>query len=163
MTLRTKSCRGSKDGDDDERNVHRIKQYEIKEEIGRGSFGAVHRAVDQYGVEYAVKEVSKSRLQKRANSNLVRQRSIWKQVRPGHPAAGLGFNAPLHRKSSVEREAKYNTNNSLDLIKDEIGIMTKLSHNRLISLHEVLDDPEEDPLHMVMDICKKGVVIKVIA
>ena len=31
---------------------HRINQYLIKQEIGRGSFGAVHLAVDQYGKEY---------------------------------------------------------------------------------------------------------------
>lgn len=32
--------------------VHRINQYIIKQEIGRGSFGAVHLAVDQHGNEY---------------------------------------------------------------------------------------------------------------
>jgi len=31
---------------------HRINQYIIKQEIGRGSFGAVHLAIDQYGHEY---------------------------------------------------------------------------------------------------------------
>jgi len=30
----------------------KINQYTILQEIGRGSFGAVHKAVDQYGVEY---------------------------------------------------------------------------------------------------------------
>lgn len=37
---------------DDGSSVHRINQYIIKEEIGRGSFGAVHLAVDQFGNEY---------------------------------------------------------------------------------------------------------------
>lgn len=37
---------------DDGGAIHRINQYEIKEELGRGSFGAVHLAVDQYGSEY---------------------------------------------------------------------------------------------------------------
>lgn len=32
-----------------------LNQYVIKEEIGRGSFGAVHLAVDQYGIEYVSK------------------------------------------------------------------------------------------------------------
>ena len=35
--------------------IHRINQYQIKQEIGRGSFGAVHLAVDQYGQEYVSK------------------------------------------------------------------------------------------------------------
>lgn len=38
--------------EDDGGAVHRINQYIIKQEIGRGSFGAVHLAVDQHGQEY---------------------------------------------------------------------------------------------------------------
>lgn len=38
--------------EDDGTAQHRINQYLIKQEIGRGSFGAVHLAVDQYGQEY---------------------------------------------------------------------------------------------------------------
>lgn len=52
-------------------------------------------------------------------------------------------------------------NNSLDLIKEEIAIMKKLHHNNLVALIEVLDDPEEDSLYMVLEMCKKGVVMKV--
>lgn len=37
---------------DDGTAEHRINQYLIKQEIGRGSFGAVHLAADQYGNEY---------------------------------------------------------------------------------------------------------------
>lgn len=36
--------------------MHRINQYVIKEEIGRGSFGAVHLAVDVDGNEYVRKQ-----------------------------------------------------------------------------------------------------------
>lgn len=52
-------------------------------------------------------------------------------------------------------------NNSLSLIKEEIAIMKKLSHNNLVSLIEVLDDPQEDSLYMVLEMCKKGVAMKV--
>ena len=38
--------------EDDGSAQHRINQYLVKQEIGRGSFGAVHLAVDQYGNEY---------------------------------------------------------------------------------------------------------------
>lgn len=51
--------------------------------------------------------------------------------------------------------------NSFDLIKEEIAIMKKLDHGNLVSLIEVLDDPEEDSLYMVLELCKKGVVMKV--
>ncbi|EME43556.1 hypothetical protein DOTSEDRAFT_72806 [Dothistroma septosporum NZE10] len=158
-TLNARSHYGS--SDDDGGAIHRINQYTIKQEIGRGSFGAVHLATDQYGHEYAVKEFSKSRLRKRAQSNLLRNP---KQLgrRPGHlaAAAGRGFNSPLHRQSSGDK-LNGESNNSLELIKEEIAIMKKLDHHNLVSLIEVLDDPEEDSLYMVLEMCKKGVVMKV--
>ena len=49
----------------------------------------------------------------------------------------------------------------MELIKEEIAIMKKLNHPNLVSLIEVLDDPSEDSLYMVMEMCKKGVVMKV--
>ncbi|CAG8131200.1 unnamed protein product [Penicillium olsonii] len=39
--------------------------------------------------------------------------------------------------------------------------MKKLNHHNLVSLIEVLDDPSEDSLYMVMEMCKKGVIMKV--
>ncbi|TKA61213.1 hypothetical protein B0A49_08530 [Cryomyces minteri] len=155
-TLNARSHYGS--SDDDGTAVHKINQYTIKQEIGRGSFGAVHLAVDQYGKEFAVKEFSKSRLRKRAQSNLLRRPDQAR--RPGHLAAGRGFNSPLHRLSSSDK-ADESSNNSLDLIKEEIAIMKKLNHTNLVALIEVLDDPDEDSLYMVLEMCKKGVVMNV--
>ena len=51
--------------------------------------------------------------------------------------------------------------NSIDLIKEEIAIMKKLDHPNLCGLIEVLDDPREDSLYMVMEMCKKGIIMKV--
>ncbi|GAO19603.1 hypothetical protein UVI_02063780 [Ustilaginoidea virens] len=50
---------------------------------------------------------------------------------------------------------------SLFLIREEIAIMKKLNHPNLVQLIEVLDDPEEDSLYMVMEMCKNGVVMAV--
>ncbi|KUJ19870.1 BcCMK3, calcium/calmodulin-dependent protein kinase [Mollisia scopiformis] len=145
--------------EDDGKAEHHINQYIIKDEIGRGSFGAVHLAVDQYGTEYAVKEFSKSRLRKRAQSNILRRPHGYR--RPGHLAAGMGFNSPLHRHSASDIHDNEEAGNPLYLIKEEIAIMKKLNHPNLVSLIEVLDDPEEDSLYMVLEMCKKGVVMKV--
>ncbi|TVY41940.1 Calcium/calmodulin-dependent protein kinase kinase [Lachnellula subtilissima] len=144
---------------EDGKAEHRINQYIIKDEIGRGSFGAVHLAVDQYGNEFAVKEFSKSRLRKRAQSNILRRPQGRR--RPGQLAAGLGLNAPLHRHSASDIQTGEEQGNPLYLIKEEIAIMKKLNHPNLVSLIEVLDDPDEDSLYMVLEMCKKGVVMKV--
>ncbi|KAB8300263.1 hypothetical protein EYC80_000469 [Monilinia laxa] len=145
--------------EEDGRAEHHINQYIIKDEIGRGSFGAVHLAVDQYGKEFAVKEFSKSRLRKRAQSNILRRPHYVR--RPGHLAAGSGFNSPLHRHSASDIHINEQQGNPLYLIKEEIAIMKKLNHPNLVNLIEVLDDPEEDSLYMVLEMCKKGVVMKV--
>ena len=39
--------------------------------------------------------------------------------------------------------------------------MKKLDHPNLVSLIEVLDDPDEDSLYMVLEMCKKGVIMNV--
>jgi [calcium/calmodulin-dependent protein kinase] kinase len=51
--------------------------------------------------------------------------------------------------------------NALELIREEIAIMKKLHHPNVVSLIEVLDDPTEDSLYMVLEMCKKGVVMRV--
>ena len=45
--------------EEDGRTYHKINQYTIIEEIGRGSYGAVHLASDQFGNEYASPTLTK--------------------------------------------------------------------------------------------------------
>ena len=83
------------------------------------------------------------------NTPLAKQKS---QVANG------GFNKPLSQDSLPPTPA---ITSSLDLIRQEIAIMKKLDHPNVVSLIEVLDDPTEDSLYMVLEMCKKGVVMKV--
>lgn len=151
----TPNARSSyKSSQDDGKWQRHINQYIIGEEIGRGSFGAVHLAVDQWGSEFAVKEFSKSRLRKRARSQFLRQPPHVRragQLQPG----GRGSPRPTFSGDDDEPES------SLHLIQEEIAVMKKLNHPNLVQLIEVLDDPDEDSLFMVLELCKKGVVMKV--
>ncbi|KAF9875477.1 calcium calmodulin dependent protein kinase [Colletotrichum karsti] len=142
----------------DGRSNHRINQYIIKQEIGRGSYGAVHLATDQFGTEYAVKEFSKVRLRKRAQSTMLRQ-----GARRPQRFARVSLNAPLsaHFGDFQENKTTASASDALFFIREEIAIMKKLNHPNLVQLIEVLDDPEEDSLYMVLEMCKKGVVMKV--
>lgn len=106
----------------------------------------------------AVKEFSKSRLRKRAQSSILRKPGA--RTPAGHLAAG-GINTPLHHRSASEIHRDEEAGNPLYLIREEIAIMKKLNHPNLVSLLEVLDDPSEDSLYMVLEMCKKGVVMKV--
>ncbi|KAJ4858876.1 protein kinase domain-containing protein [Trichoderma breve] len=137
----------------DGRTHHRINQYVIQEEIGRGSYGAVHLATDQFGNEFAVKEFSKVRLRRRAQSMAMRQG-------PGGPSRrmpGRGGIMPSQLMGLRDSEK----NDALFYIREEIAIMKKLNHPNLAQLIEVLDDPDEDSLYIVMEMCKKGVIMKV--
>lgn len=106
----------------------------------------------------AVKEFSKSRLRKRAQSSILRKPGARSPA--GHLAAG-GINVPLHHRSASDIHRDEAAGNPLYLIREEIAIMKKLNHPNLVSLFEVLDDPAEDSLYMVVEMCKKGVVMKV--
>ena len=133
------------DDDIDGCSRQRINQYLIKDEIGHGSYGAVRLATDQFGKEYAIKQFSKAQLRRRAQSNILRR-------------APRGPRNQSISQFSEQRmlEAK----DALFLIREEIAIMKKLNHPNLVQLYEVLDDPEDDSLYMVLEMCKKGVVMK---
>lgn len=126
----------------------------IQDEIGRGSYGSVHLGTDQFGTEYAVKEFSKVRLRKRAQSEILKHG-------PHRPLKRSGLDAPLTPYTSGGSLRAGEKTDALYLIRAEIAIMKKLNHPNLVQLIEVLDDPEEDSLYMVMEMCKKGVVMKV--
>lgn len=66
----------------------------------------------------------------------------------------------FHRKQ-FSRQEDAETKDALYLIRAEIAIMKKLNHPNLVALIEVLDDPEDDSLYMVLEMCKKGVVMKI--
>ncbi|KAI1374697.1 Pkinase-domain-containing protein [Hypoxylon crocopeplum] len=152
LNARTEYTNDETDG----RSQQAINQYTIKEEIGRGSYGAVHLATDQFGTEYAIKEFSKLRLRKRVQSNILRRPgpSGPRQLGPGR---GLWS---THRKQLSHHDAA-EAKDALYLIREEIAIMKKLNHPNLVQLIEVLDDPENDSLYMVLEMCKKGVIMKV--
>ena len=65
-----------------------------------------------------------------------------------------------HKKQLSHHEVA-ESKDALYLIREEIAIMKKLNHPNLVQLIEVLDDPENDSLYMVLEMCKKGVIMKV--
>jgi serine/threonine protein kinase len=51
--------------------------------------------------------------------------------------------------------------NPIDLVRGEIAILKKLAHPNIVRLYEVLDDPRQDGLFMVFELCEKGTVMEV--
>lgn len=124
----------------------RVNQYLIKESIGKGAYGIVSLAVDTTsGIEYAMKEFSKSRLRRKNRSNMMR------------PAGQGGIRGKRTSFSIRARNIQTGeSEDSMDLIKGEMAIMKKLDHNNIVKLYEVLDSDNDDVLYMVFEMCHKG-------
>lgn len=114
--------------------------------------------VAQLTLSKAVKEFSKSRLRKRALSQNLRK---GPQGRPRKPPKRVKNDdgSPLTPQAGGEHPGE--EKDALYLIREEVAIMKKARHPNLVALIEVLDDPEEDSLYMVLEMCKKGVAMKV--
>ncbi|KAF7218423.1 calcium/calmodulin-dependent protein kinase kinase 1-like [Nothobranchius furzeri] len=102
-----------------------LNQYKLKKEIGKGSYGVVKLAYNEDSEQYyAMKVVSKKKLLKQCG--FLRRPS------------STGLNSNLFPKNMQPLERVYR----------EIAILKKLDHRNVVKLVEVLDDPDEDGLHM---------------
>ncbi|KAJ3225195.1 Calcium/calmodulin-dependent protein kinase kinase 1 [Clydaea vesicula] len=121
-------------------HVHgRVNQYEILRDIGAGAFGKVALCRDSTsGRFYASKIMSKQRLKKKFR---------WSNLPNKSGCGGIGKPAVSFDNSSA--------------IKREIAIFKKMSHPNINALVEVLDDPDEDNLYMIFELCEYGQIMKI--
>uniref|UniRef100_A0A3B5LKJ5 calcium/calmodulin-dependent protein kinase n=1 Tax=Xiphophorus couchianus TaxID=32473 RepID=A0A3B5LKJ5_9TELE len=104
-----------------------LNQYKLKKEIGKGSYGVVKLAYNEDSEQYyAMKVVSKKKL--------IRLCGFLR--RP--PPQGSNSQQDLFPKFMQPLERVYR----------EIAILKKLDHPNVVKLVEVLDDPDEDGVHM---------------
>ncbi|XP_017271748.1 calcium/calmodulin-dependent protein kinase kinase 1b isoform X1 [Kryptolebias marmoratus] len=115
-----------------------LNQYKLNKEIGKGSYGVVKLAYNEDSEQYyAMKVVSKKKLMK--------QCGFLRRMPPS------GSNSDLFCKVMQPLERIYR----------EVAILKKLDHPNVVKLVEVLDDPDEDGLHMAFELMTKGPVIEV--
>lgn len=151
----------------------RLNQYLIIRVLGNGAFGTVHLALNtDTNTRVAVKEFSKSRLRRNRLSRMSSAggfRGLRGRGRGGRGGA-FGAGLPGHTTStsasastSADANATLVTNldDPMDLVRTEVAIMKKLNHNNVVKLLEVLDDPSQDSLWMVYELCDNGVLMDV--
>ncbi|CAB1418370.1 unnamed protein product [Pleuronectes platessa] len=116
-----------------------LNQYKLKNEIGKGSYGVVKLAYDEDSEQYyAMKVVSKKKL--------MRMCGFLRRLPPPRS----------NSQDPLPRAALY-----LEKVYKEIAILKKLDHHNVVKLVEVLDDPDEDGLHMAFELVTKGPVMEV--
>ncbi|XP_034460129.1 calcium/calmodulin-dependent protein kinase kinase 1b [Hippoglossus hippoglossus] len=116
-----------------------LNQYKLKNEIGKGSYGVVKLAYDEDSEQYyAMKVVSKKKLMR---------------------LCGFLRRLPPPRSNSQDPLPKAALH--LEKVYKEIAILKKLDHHNVVKLVEVLDDPDEDGLHMAFELVTKGPVMEV--
>ncbi|TMS07895.1 calcium/calmodulin-dependent protein kinase kinase 1b [Larimichthys crocea] len=119
-----------------------LNQYRLNKEIGKGSYGVVRLAYNKDSEQYyAMKVVSKKKL--------MRQCGFLRRL-PPQGSNGNGSQDPFP-KATLPLEKVYK----------EIAILKKLDHHNVVKLVEVLDDPQEDGLHMAFELMTKGPVMEV--
>ncbi|KTW27364.1 hypothetical protein T552_02343 [Pneumocystis carinii B80] len=135
-------------GDDD--STRMVSKYDIREEIGHGSFGSVNRCIDVLtGKEYAIKEFSKVQLRKvYGNSRLSHSRC---------ESDSFIYNNDISLYRHIKNN--YEENNPFFYIRKEIDIMKKINHRNIVNMIDALDDPNGDSLYIVLEMCEKGVLM----
>ncbi|KXS11041.1 kinase-like protein [Gonapodya prolifera JEL478] len=129
--------------DDGDRTLN---DYSLTNILGSGSFGVVYLGINsKTGAKYAIKEFSKTRLRKK---DMFSRQAFGFRGRGRGRGRGIG-GPPQPPPSAIE------------YIRGEVAILKKLNHPNIIKLYEVLDDPRQDSLYMVMELCEKGVVMDV--
>ncbi|ORY27668.1 kinase-like domain-containing protein [Naematelia encephala] len=138
-----------------------VNQYRIGKRLGKGAYASVELAVDVgTGVEYAVKEFSKSRMHYQALQARQRQAARRRGRRSeisGHAPGddGIGnMNAILPRKPAA-------ADDPLGLIRREIAVMKKLDHPNIVHLYEAISMPNADALFLVLEYMPGGVLMEV--
>lgn len=64
----------------------------------------------------------------------------------------------IQSKKKLKKMALKTGKNSISILQKEIAIMKKISHPNLVQLHEVIDDPDEGTMYLIMENVDLGVI-----
>ncbi|ODN87084.1 CAMKK/CAMKK-META protein kinase [Cryptococcus wingfieldii CBS 7118] len=152
----------SKDGE------RMINQYRIGTCIGQGAYAKVELATDiNTGIEYAIKEFSKSRLHHQSVQE--KHRTTARSRRPLRgPRRGLqrgpvpdDNDEPSVFEMHKEEAPAESASDPLGLIRREVAVMKKIDHPNLVHLYEAISVPTADALFLVLEYMPGGTLMKI--
>ena len=128
----------------------KINDYMIIDQIGKGQCGKVVLAVkDGEKDPVAIKIIPRR--------NLVRTGGCAVSSDPNQRRVPMNVLRSLVDDDDGGEADRNNDNDvDMDALMQEVAIMKKLRHKNIVSLFEVIDDPEEGNLYLVMQYCERG-------
>ena len=172
--------------EDDDDEVVQINDYTILGEAGRGNFGVVKIAVkeqelstDSNAAVYAIKIVKKKKLNRqglrRSSSpslSYVHAESSGEShgmkvpISPKMPSSPQNQGAPRRPSAftssgdksppAATRKITRTDGPAWDSVRREMEVMKLLRHPNIVGLHEIIDDPADPNLYLVMPYCDRG-------
>eukprot|EP00947_MAST-08B_sp_MAST-8B-sp1_P000100 g100.t1 len=132
----------------------KINDYTMKQDLGEGKFGKVRLAANSKGDQFAIKIMNKNKL---ASVVMSFGGGVGSGVAAGTGSGSAAGGGTGTGGSGVET--------ALDSVRMEIVIMKKLEHENLVSLHEVIDDPEHSKIYLVLQLASGEItdIVKPIA
>jgi serine/threonine protein kinase len=115
--------------------------FEIIAELGRGNFGKVQLVVDSSNEPYALKTLHRG-CELRQHVAHMKHRDPEDSTNTQHPPSLI---------SGI---------NEMTAVEHEIAIMKRCKHKNIVRLHAVIEDPEENQTHLVMQYIENGPVTK---
>jgi len=120
--------------DKKQESVRKINDYTMGKLLGSGAYGSVYKATHSSD-QYAIKVLKRSLV----------KRGFARPPPSAAPALGAKSNADS------------------DTIMREISVMKRLAHPNVVRLFEVIDDPGQNTLYLVMDLVEGGTLAAPIA
>lgn len=146
-------------------------RYILLNEIGHGASGIVHLAVDvDSNTRYAIKELSKSKLERQYHSEMLRKSGpVGRRSRPSSTLSTSSESSlddtltTLGVTQSKRRKLNETGDRSTDIINESNILRKLLPHENIANFIEVINnDPEyPDSIFIVMEYAEKGVVMDI--
>ena len=75
-----------------------------------------------------------------------------------YPEKNEHYAMKIANKSKLKKKLLTRRTSAFSLLEQEIAILKKLDHPNCVKLIEVIDDPDNDKLYIIMELVKKGAI-----